>query len=326
MNRAAIASANASDSFEHWHQVTCLNYSTTDCRIPDDASFDGKIDVKSLGALLISDIVACTSPDNPIRVTRRAQHIRKDGRDDFMLWLTLEGTATLAQDDRAALMRPGDLILHDQTRPFVLEFSETHRCIMITIPRPLMIARLPTARRCVARRIAAGTPIGALAAAVTEHLSRMDAQAELDVTQRVCASALDILATTIETELKEPASPLPHKARQLEQVKRYLMANLNDTEIGLEQIAKSQGMAPRTLNRLFAAEGTTPIRWLWRQRLAASYKALAEGHVRQVIDAAFSCGFSDPSHFSRAFKAEFGLTPQEVAPSSACLTKNGGRR
>ncbi len=115
-----------------------------------------QIDVKSLGALLISDIVARTAPDNPIRVTRRAQHIRKDGRDDFMLWLTLEGTATLAQNDRAALMRPGDLILHDQTQPFVLEFSENHRCIMITIPRPLLIARLPTARRCVARRIAAG--------------------------------------------------------------------------------------------------------------------------------------------------------------------------
>ena len=127
MNCTAIASVNASDSFEHWHQVTCLNYSTTDCRVADDARFDGKIDVKSLGALLISDILACTPPDNPIRVTRRAQHIRKDARDDFMLWLTLEGTATLAQDDRAALMRPGDLVLHDQTRPFVLEFSDTHR-------------------------------------------------------------------------------------------------------------------------------------------------------------------------------------------------------
>ena len=61
----------------------------------------------------------------------------------------------------------------------------------------------------------------------------MDAQAELDVAQRVCASALDILATTIETELKEPASPLPHRARRLAQVKRYLMDNLNNTELDL---------------------------------------------------------------------------------------------
>lgn len=313
MYRTAMASANSDNSFEHWHQVTCLNYSTTDCRMADHAGFDGRIDIKSLGALLISDITANTSPDNPICVTRRPQHIRKDGRDDFMLWLTLEGTATLAQDDRAALMRPGDLILHDQTQPFVLEFSGAHRCIMITIPRPLLISRLPTARRCVARRIGAGTPIGAMAASVTEHLSRLEARADLDVAQRVSASALDIVATTIETELKDSASPLPSRVRQLEQVKRYLLANLSETELSLAEIAKSQSMAPRTLNRLFAAEGTTPIRWLWRQRLAASYKALAEGHVRQVIDAAFSFGFSDPSHFSRAFKAEFGVSPHEVA-------------
>ncbi len=148
---------------------------------------------------------------------------------------------------------------------------------------------------------------------MTEHLSRMETHAEIDVAQRLIGSALDILATTIETELKETTSPLPHRARQLEQVKRYLMANLNETSLGLEQIARSQSIAPRTLNRLFAAEGTTPIRWLWRQRLAASYRALAEGHVRQVTDAAFSFGFSDPSHFSRAFKAEFGLSPQDVA-------------
>jgi transcriptional regulator GlxA family with amidase domain len=96
------------------------------------------------------------------------------------------------------------------------------------------------------------------------------------------------------------------------------MANLGDTDLDLARIACSQSMAPRTLNRLFAAEGTTPIRWLWRQRLAASYKALAEGHVRQVIDAAFSFGFSDPSHFSRAFKAEFGQPPHAIA----CARRN----
>jgi AraC-like DNA-binding protein len=71
-------------------------------------------------------------------------------------------------------------------------------------------------------------------------------------------------------------------------------------------------MAPRTLNRLFAGEGATPIRWLWQQRLAASFTALVEGRVGQVTDAALSFGFSDLSHFSRAFKAQFGHSPQFV--------------
>ena len=69
-------------------------------------------------------------------------------------------------------------------------------------------------------------------------------------------------------------------------------------------------MAPRTLYRLFAAEGTTPIRWLWQQRLAASFKALTEGKVTQVTDAALSHGFSDVSHFSRTFRATFGQSPR----------------
>jgi AraC-like DNA-binding protein len=77
-------------------------------------------------------------------------------------------------------------------------------------------------------------------------------------------------------------------------------------------IAAAQHVAPRTLNRLFAREGTTPIRWLWQQRLAGAYQALAERRFKHVTDVALSFGFSDVSHFSRAFKAAFGRSPHQV--------------
>lgn len=313
MRGARLSTVKPSDRFEHWHAVTCQNYSTTDCRRINDADFSGQIQVKPLGALLISDVVSSTGPDNPILISRHASHIRKDACDDFMLWLTHEGTATFSQDGRAAHMQPGDLVLHDQAQPFVLEFRESHRAIMVTIPRPLLVSRMPTARRGVARRIAAGTPVGALAASVMGQLGRLEVDTNPGVVRRIGASALDILATTIETELNGLVTLAPRKARQLEQVKRYLLARLDDADLDIARIAKSQNMAPRTLCRLFAAEGTTPIRWLWRQRLAGTYKALAEGHIARVIDAALSFGFSDPSHFSRTFKAEFGQSPQAVA-------------
>ena len=75
-------------------------------------------------------------------------------------------------------------------------------------------------------------------------------------------------------------------------------------------------MATRTLCRLFAREATTPIRWLWQQRLTAAYKALAEGRTNRVTDAAFSFGFRDVAHFSRAFKATFGQSPETVRRGS----------
>ncbi|WLA44166.1 AraC family transcriptional regulator [Bradyrhizobium elkanii] len=54
------------------------------------------------------------------------------------------------------------------------------------------------------------------------------------------------------------------------------------------------------------------MRWLWQQRLAGAYQALAERRFSHVTDVALSFGFSDVSHFSRAFKAAFGRSPHQV--------------
>jgi len=151
--------------------------------------------------------------------------------------------------------------------------------------------------------------LGALTATVVRQLVQFETSLNEDVANRVGASALDILATTLEAELSEDAEGEGRHHARLTRVKRYVAANLHDAEMTIESIAAAQNLAPRTLHRLFSAEGTTPIRWLWQQRLSASYKALAEGHIRHVTDAALSFGFSDLSHFSRAFKKTFGHAP-----------------
>jgi AraC-like DNA-binding protein len=51
------------------------------------------------------------------------------------------------------------------------------------------------------------------------------------------------------------------------------------------------------------------MHWLWHRRIEASYCALKEGHVRNVTEAALRFGFSDLSHFSRAFKKTYGMSP-----------------
>jgi AraC-like DNA-binding protein len=123
---------------------------------------------------------------------------------------------------------------------------------------------------------------------------------------------MDILAASLDGGLANPAELRTRHADLLGRVKKYLLDNLHDAELSIESIARANNVSERTLSRIFVAESTTPIRWLWQQRLAASYKALVDGNVRQVTDAALNCGFNDLTHFSRSFKRTYGKSPNSL--------------
>ncbi|MCW5773338.1 MAG: helix-turn-helix domain-containing protein [Rhodospirillaceae bacterium] len=304
----SITAVRPGDCFERWHDVTCHDYSVTACRAVTGPRFRGTISHKAFGALAISAISTDTASEDEIRVARNPAEIRRDPRDHFMVWLMLGGRMSLAQEGRAACMHAGDMFVYDQSRPFVLEFGRRVRALTLTIPRPLLTARLPQARNLAGRRIDGGSSLGAFAGTILRQLYRVE-EAPDEVAARLGDSALDMLATTLAAELGLPAAG---ERDGLGAVKRYILDHLHDPALDLARIVESQHIAARTLYRLFAREGTTPMRWLWQQRLAASYKALAEGRDAKVTDVALRYGFNDSSHFSRAFKSAFGHSPREV--------------
>lgn len=57
---------------------------------------------------------------------------------------------------------------------------------------------------------------------------------------------------------------------------------------------------------------TTPGKWLLEKRLNHARHLLSSG-AKSISEAAFESGFESPSHFSRSFKEQFGLSPSEVA-------------
>jgi AraC-like DNA-binding protein len=296
--------------FDHWHQVTCRNFSLSECGRTTSPAFRARIASRAFGPLVLSDAFQTES----VRMTRGPTEIRKDQRDHFMLYLVMEGRIDVTQDDRQTSASAGDLFLYDQTSPFSLDFHHPH-AILVNVPRALLVSRVPKVRRLTARRISGASKMGALAGSIVRQMSDFDDATRGNVADRLAASAVDILATTLESELAGDENLQKERHRLLPKVESYILAHLHEDGLDLESIARAQNIAPRTLNRIFAAEGTTPIRWLWQQRLAASYRALSEGRVDNVTDAALSSGFTDMSHFSRAFKREFGRLPHLVQRS-----------
>jgi AraC-like DNA-binding protein len=307
-----VAVVRPGDSFEHWHQVTCRNFSLTQSNWLADREFSARVSLREFGPLCFSEIWSSTTADDLIRVTRNPCEIRRDPRDYFMLWLGLGGETAVAQSGRDALLRQGDLIFYDQAQPFTLAFGRLAHAAMITVPRPLLVSRMPAAAQLTACRVSSQTRLGAFAGSILRQLFCLDAGVDDELAPRLGAAALDLLTTALEAELTGRGGPAQFQDRRLAEVKRFILANLHDSELDLKTIASRQNIAPRTLNRLFAREATTPIRWLWRQRLAGAYRALADRRIDRVTDAALSFGFSDMAHFSRAFKAAFRQSPQAV--------------
>jgi AraC-like DNA-binding protein len=65
---------------------------------------------------------------------------------------------------------------------------------------------------------------------------------------------------------------------------------------------------------LFEREGTTFSQYVMAQRLAGAHRMLGEaGCAGLTITAiAMEAGFSDLSHFNRAFRRVYGASPSEV--------------
>lgn len=83
-------------------------------------------------------------------------------------------------------------------------------------------------------------------------------------------------------------------------------------DLSIEEIAHYTGRSLATFKRDFKKiSELTPEKWLIKKRLAKAYDLMRSGR-RKVIEVYAEVGFRNPSHFSTAFKKEFGIAPTAV--------------
>ena len=98
----------------------------------------------------------------------------------------------------------------------------------------------------------------------------------------------------------------------LTRVTTYVQQHLRDPDLTPEGIAAAHNMSVRQIYKAFAAAGTSLEQWIIDQRLEAARIELRTpaGRRRAVAATARACGFRDASHFSRRFRAAYGLSPR----------------
>jgi AraC-like DNA-binding protein len=108
----------------------------------------------------------------------------------------------------------------------------------------------------------------------------------------------------------------PSQIALISRAKIYAEHNIGDPELGMQNVAAELGISPRYLQLLFRSEGITFSEWMWRLRLELCRRRLMDAARKcNIGNIAFDHGFSDFSHFSRRFRAAFGVCPRDFAAS-----------
>jgi AraC family transcriptional regulator len=151
-------------------------------------------------------------------------------------------------------------------------------------------------------------------------VQRLEA-AQLGVIERVQVdeTALQLIATVLEGAFarigvqrmgRRIGTDTDH-ADRVEAAKTYLVARLSE-RITLDGVSRAVYSSPFHLARLFQRYTGIPIhRYLIRLRLRTSLERLAEGE-KDIAALALELGFSSHSHFTDAFRREFGFAPSAV--------------
>lgn len=103
--------------------------------------------------------------------------------------------------------------------------------------------------------------------------------------------------------------PMPRDER-LKRICDTLTAIPSDASTAQEW-AKTLGVAPKTIHRLFLKEtGITFAQWRDQARLLHALRRIAEGW--RVIDIAFDCGYASQSAFTAMFRRHYGSPPSSL--------------
>jgi len=98
----------------------------------------------------------------------------------------------------------------------------------------------------------------------------------------------------------------------LAKAKEHIEARLGDVELSPDRIAAALNVSTRTLHRLFESQGLTISGWIRARRLEHCRADLVDRNMdaSSVSRIGTRWGLWDAAHFSRLFKASYGLSPR----------------
>jgi AraC family transcriptional regulator, positive regulator of tynA and feaB len=294
------------EQFDYWREVVCSAFVHLSPERSDHGSFHGSIASVPVGASSVSQIRS-----DPQHVHRRRVDIARTPAPVAYVNVQIAGSSSVSQHGRTARLAAGQAVLVDASVPFSMTFGERFQQWSVHVDADDLARRAGPLDAVCARTLDASPALAALLLDVVSATWRIVADCAEGEAVR-----LDEQLSSLVASLVVANTPGHDAHRQLyERALRCITRRFRDPSLTVSAIANELAVSTRLLHQVFAEHGRTVGGHLTETRLRAAESSLRERRA-SVATVAAECGFGDVSHFSRQFRARFGVTPGSVRARS----------
>jgi AraC-like DNA-binding protein len=260
----------------------------------------------------LGDLTVCSGRTSAFKVERTPALARDALEPSIFVNVQLTGSSMVIQDDREAVLHPGDLVIYDSTAPYTLLNDTGMTGEFFRIPHSALAMPHQMIRKACAVSLSSGHPLTSL---TNDYLRRLAADPQVLSTPGVDLigrPSIELVRAVIATHLKADEFRVEPLAVTLRlRILEYARRHLNDPSLGAERIAAVHHISVRHLYRVLAESGISLADWIRTRRLEACRQELERTSDTPIAAVARRNGFANMSSFSRTFRAEYGLSPSE---------------
>lgn len=313
LNRVAIG-----DKGGRWEQILSTTHVATTVRL--DSGRPAREFRASARRVWIDDLALVDAQCDPCSGSRSWAQVQSSPIDYVVVLINRGGREAVTQGGASTTMRAGDVVVWDSTLPFSFHVAEPLSKRSLFIPRA-------TLRDFAAREVDVADAVFDSTSPATELLTSY-----LDVLGRTIdklppaavASArdatLNLVAAALEPEQSQqlPRRAAPGSTALRHTIEQWIEENLAQVDLSPSTIAIQHHLSVRTVHRIFERSGDSVGSFIRARRLARARQELANTDD-PITDIAARWQFYDSSHFTRAFRAQYGISPSEYrfAPARA---------
>ena len=269
-----------------------------------DAAVDGKLEIADVAWIQVARITAGRH--------RVVHEPAPSVTASVSIALQVTGRSIIEQVARTVRLTPGHWCVCNLSQRYVLSSPAASQRLVILIPRSRIEAS-EDLERVSMRALAATSGVSRLAfgaaSSLIEELAAINADRIEDLAESVCR-----LINLAMHERARYQPPEAARASLSERIRAYVSDHLRDPELCLDSIAKHLNASKRSLHRAVRDANESIHELIWRERLERCRRDLLDpAKMKQTItDIAQSWGFKNLTHFSRAFRARFGVTARDA--------------